>query len=230
MDTVLLSLQSRWPDAKLIATQSADELVKWLEQGDYEAVFVHLCPEGSNEGLACVRAVRNVSEVPILAIAEDACELDRVKALYLGADSVISANSSPIEIQAHTMATLRRAGGRQPELESTIEAGDIIISPATHEVYVRGERVNLTPTEFRLMHALVRRQGSVATHDMLLRAIWGEGVDGNGNVLRKYVQRLRSKLNDSSENPTWIVTVPSIGYRLVRSPGIVNRDRDAEAV
>lgn len=228
MDTVLLSLQSRWPDAQITASQVAAQIVEWTEQDEYEVVFVYLGSEGANEALACVRAIRNVSEIPILAVAEESSGLDRVKALYMGCDSVITADSGPIEIQAHTMAVLRRVRGRQPELESPIQLGEIQISPATHEVYVRGQRVNLTPTEFRLIHALVRRQGSVATHDMLLRAIWGEGVDGNGNVLRKYVQRLRSKLNDDPEHPRWIVTVPSIGYRLVRPgnaiPGAVDQE------
>jgi len=200
MDTVLLSLQSRWPDAQITASQVAAQIVEWTEQDEYEVVFVYLGSEGANEALACVRAIRNVSEIPILAVAEESSGLDRVKALYMGCDSVITADSGPIEIQAHTMAVLRRVRGRQPELESPIQLGEIQISPATHEVYVRGQRVNLTPTEFRLIHALVRRQGSVATHD-------------SGEVITSWPGPTPAR-----RNPTSSAAVPEQNARTARPP------------
>ena len=212
-DAVMLGLQSRWPDAQVETTNDLEQALALISRDAIDLVFVYL---GGSSGMPLhfIQEARRISGVPILAVTgKETTELERVKALYQGADTIINENCNPMEAQGSVVAMFRRLHGNLSGLEETIQLGDLQISPNTCEVFLRGKPVRLTPTEFRLLQALVNRKGMVATHDLLTRTIWGEGTDST--VLRKYVQRLRGKLEDAADNPRWIITVPSIGYRLM---------------
>jgi two-component system KDP operon response regulator KdpE len=101
---------------------------------------------------------------------------------------------------------------RAPSLRS----GDLEIDFAGQEVRVRGRRVNLTPTEYKLLYHLARNAGHVLQHGTLLAKVWGREYVDETDYLRVYVRRLREKLGDDPENPRYIQTERRLGYRFLR--------------
>ena len=125
-----------------------------------------------------------------------------------------------MELLARITAVLRRSQVRASEgAGEALRVGDLLICPASYEVYLDERPVHLSPTEFRLLHTLVRHRGVVVTHGVLQQAIWGDVSGGTPEVVKKYVQRLRRKLGDDPAHPHWIVTLPGVGYRFVGAMG-----------
>jgi two-component system KDP operon response regulator KdpE len=126
---------------------------------------------------------------------------------------------SHLELFARIKAVLRRA-----ELPSPVSAapsfvsGDVTINFDSHEVTVKGEVVKLTPIEYKLLYQLVRNAGRVLPFETLLSKVWGDEYRGDMDYLKTYISRLRKKLGDDSENPRYILTERSVGYRFARLP------------
>ena len=95
-------------------------------------------------------------------------------------------------------------------------SGDLVVDFATRKVTCGGNIVRLTNTEYRLLCQLVKNEGRVLTHRTLLRNVWGEDCMDSGSYLKKYIQRLRKKLDDSSDDPRRIISVRGIGYRFTK--------------
>ena len=94
-------------------------------------------------------------------------------------------------------------------------AGDLEVDFAAHEARLRGERLDLTPTEYKLLYHLVRNSGHVLQHETLLAKVWGREYVDEVDYLRVYVRRLRDKLGDDPERPRYIRTERGLGYRFI---------------
>jgi two-component system KDP operon response regulator KdpE len=144
-------------------------------------------------------------------------EMSKVKGLEMGADDYLVKPFSHLELFARIKAILRRS-----ELPAPISAapsfvsGDVTMNFDSRELTVRGQPVKLTPTEYKLLYQLVRNAGRVLPFDMLLGKVWGDEYRGDMDYLKTYISRLRKKLGDDSENPHYILTERSVGYRFVR--------------
>ena len=141
--------------------------------------------------------------------------MELVTALVLGADDYVRLPCALNLLTARIRALLRRAAiVKLHNSESPFLSGSLLINPATYEVLLEGQQVELTSTEFQLLHLLARNGGRVVSRRDLEQTIWGESVDGSG-LLNKYIQRLRQKLGDSAQKPRWIASVQGIGYRFI---------------
>ena len=165
------------------------------------------------DGYEVCRRIREFSAVPIImltALAEDA---DKVKGLDIGADDYVTKPFSADEILARVRAVLRRVelSERQSPCP-TFQAGDLLVDFAQQRVFARGQEVNLTPTEYRLLRELVRQAGRVLVPEYLLEKVWGIGYEGENHLLWQAVHRLRRKIEPDRRNPQYIQTRPGIGY------------------
>ena len=97
--------------------------------------------------------------------------------------------------------------------EPPIYCGELLINPATFEVYLGSKALRLTPTEFRMLYLLAKNRHITLSQDFIINAIWADDYEG-GNKVKKYIQRLRRKLNDDARSPKWIKTVHGLGYRM----------------
>ena len=111
---------------------------------------------------------------------------------------------------------LRRHYAPPPTPQTTVKVDDrLTIDFARREVLVNGERVNLRPTEYRLLYHLVQNAGYVMTHEMLLTRVWGPEYRDETHYLRLYVTYLRQKIEEDPANPKYILTERGVGYRFV---------------
>jgi two-component system, OmpR family, KDP operon response regulator KdpE len=171
------------------------------------------------DGFEVLRQVRAFSDVAIVMLTARDDAIDKVKGLELGADDYVTKPFNHLELMARIRAVLRRLDMPGPATRApSFRSGDLEVDFARQEVRMRGERIELTPTEYKLLYHLVRNAGHVLQHGTLLAKVWGREYVDEVDYLRVYVRRLRDKLDDDPNEPRYIRTERGLGYRFV-APG-----------
>jgi DNA-binding response OmpR family regulator len=140
-------------------------------------------------------------------------------ALDLGADDYLRVPCNLADLSVRVWALVRRAGDPGAIKGGPWEIGPLIIYPDNYKVAMRGRRIALTSTEFRLLQLLVKNRGHTLPHCTIEQTIWQHRADSN-RLVKKYVQRLRRKLGDSARYPEWIASVHGVGYRFIGPPDL----------
>ena len=165
------------------------------------------------DGLETIRRIRQNSTVPIIILSALGEESDKVQALNLGADDYLTKPFGVGELLARVQAVLRRAQWvESPVREGQLVRGDIIADLERHRLTVRGEEVELTPTEFNLIVYLMEHTGKVLPHQTILKNVWGPEYGREAEYLRVYIGRLRQKIEKNPSEPEYLYTERGIGY------------------
>jgi len=166
------------------------------------------------DGFETLRRIREVSNVPVIMLTVRNEEADRIRGLEIGADDYLTKPFSPRELQSRIKALLRRTFTPAPARKTSIVVDkDLTIDFNKREVWVRGEKVTLRPTEYRLLYHLVNNAGRLMTHDTLLSKVWGHEYRDEAQYLRLYITYLRQKLERDPAHPKYILTERGVGYR-----------------
>jgi two-component system KDP operon response regulator KdpE len=165
------------------------------------------------DGLEVIRRLREWSTVPIIVLSARGQEADKVIALDLGADDYVSKPFGADELLARVRVALRHKAGVARE-DAVFATGDLRVDLGRRHVFVRDQEVKLTPTEYRLLTALVRYAGRVLTHRQLLKEVWGPNQAEEAHYLRVYMAQLRRKIEMDPAQPKYLLTEPGVGYRL----------------
>lgn len=171
------------------------------------------------DGWELCRRLRQTSVVPILMLTALGDEVDRILGLELGADDYLSKPFSMRELQARIRALLRRVElDRAPLVApTTLCRGDICLDLDTRQVTKNGRLLPLRYKEFELLSLLMNHAGDVVTRAELFDKIWGTDWLGDTRTLDVHIRWLREKIEDNPSQPQIILTVRSVGYRLVTS-------------
>jgi len=164
------------------------------------------------DGVEVCRQLRSWNNVPILVLSARDQEMEKVRALDLGADDYLTKPFSTHELLARIRVALRHTDLRQV-LPAQIVVGDLRIDLARRHVTRADENVRLTPTEYELLTVLATQAGRVLTHRWLLQHIWGPGYEDNVQNLHVFISQLRRKIEPAPARPRYILTEPGIGYR-----------------
>ena len=167
------------------------------------------------DGWQLCSRIREFSDVPILIVSARGAETDRVRGLELGADDYITKPFSFREFVARVEAALRRAA--MPAARhghEVVRHRDLLVDIGGHRVLVGQHEVHLTPTEFRVLVSLARKQGALVSHRQLLHDAWGPDYRDELPLLRTAMRGLRAKLADASDGRDYIGTEYGLGYRL----------------
>ena len=166
------------------------------------------------DGFETLKAMREVSNVPVIMLTVRQDEQDRIRGLDLGADDYIAKPFNPRELLSRIRALLRRSFMPPPARKTEIEVDpDLKIDFSRREVIVRGEKVVLRPTEYRLLYHLVNNAGHLLTHETLLSKVWGREYRDEAHYLRLYITYLRQKIEQDPAHPKYILTERGVGYR-----------------
>jgi DNA-binding response OmpR family regulator len=172
------------------------------------------------DGLEVCRQIRRESTVPILMLTARDGEQQRVVGLEMGADDYVTKPFSPPELVARVRAILRRTTrDARPPNAAPLAVGGLVLDPTTHEVKLNGRLIDLTTKEFDLLQLLLGHPSRVFTRDFLLEHIWGYDYFGSTRTVDMHISRLREKIEDDPNNPTFITTVRGVGYKLKKDPG-----------
>jgi two-component system KDP operon response regulator KdpE len=210
-----LGFKLEWPECKVVAATNGDDGLTLFESETPDLVLLDIAMPGM-DGFEVVRRLREISDVPVIMLTVRGEELDKVRALELGADDYITKPFGSLELMARIKALLRRAEIIHPGPSTPpFVSGDLTINYALRAVAVRGHPVKLTPTEYRLLCALAREPNHVLSHEFLLARVWGSEYRGESDFLKVYVKRLRDKIEEDPAHPRRIVTEWGQGYMLM---------------
>jgi DNA-binding response OmpR family regulator len=161
------------------------------------------------------KEVRSRSDVPVLMLTAKSSENERVAGLGIGADDYLVKPFSPRELVARIKAILRRAGGEAPAAaQLRFDEGALVIDDVRHQVLVDGEAVELTASEYKLLHALAQYPGKVYSRLELVNRVQGHDFEGYERTIDAHVKNLRHKLEPDPRHPRYVQTVQGVGYRL----------------
>jgi two-component system, OmpR family, KDP operon response regulator KdpE len=167
------------------------------------------------DGIEVTRRLREWTQAPIIILSARGQEPDKVQALDAGADDYLTKPFGLQELLARIRVARRHAlAGEGDQAESVFTAGPLQVDLARRRVLVGEGEVRLTPTEYKLLVALLRHAGKVLTHQQLLKEVWGPGRAGQTQYLHVYMGHLRGKLEANPARPRLLVTEPGVGYSL----------------
>ena len=168
------------------------------------------------DGFETLRLLREFSTVPVVLLTVKSDEEYRIFGLELGADDYITKPFSPRELSSRVNAVLRRADWPAPPPRTVLNIDERLqVDFNRHQVIVNDERVDLRPTEYRLLNHLIQNAGWVVPHDTLLAKVWGYEYRDETHYLRLYINYLRKKIEPDPAKPTYILTERGVGYRFL---------------
>ena len=164
-------------------------------------------------GFEVLETLRRTSTTPVMMLTVRSSEEDHVRGLDLGADDYLTKPFSPRTLRARVRALLRRGGADRP---GNLEAGDVVLDLATQSVRIAGGgAVRLTSLEARLLQLFLASPDKPLQSESLSRQVWGTRGQGDKQMLKQLVHRLRRKIESDAAAPQRLVTVPGVGYRLL---------------
>ncbi|MBF0276526.1 MAG: response regulator [SAR324 cluster bacterium] len=191
---------------------SGEAALERIRQGCPDLIVLDLMLSGIN-GLEICQVLKKdlkTESIPIVMLTAKSEEADIIKGLELGADDYITKPFSPKILVARVKAVLRRQGNSNYEKERIFSVHELEIHPGRHEVLFKGRLIELTPTEFRLLHYLIQRPGWVFTRNQIVDAVRGDDYFVTDRAVDVQIVGLRKKLGDAGQ---YIETVRGIGYR-----------------
>jgi len=203
-------LKVRWRELSFIHATEARQATELIHKEQPDIVMLEVDPASPHD-FDLIGQIRSFSDVPLIALSQSRDVMDKVRALETGADDWIPP-SSPMEYIAKVNAILRRCSPLGSGYTASYLCGKLSINYATHDVYVNGKPVRLTPLEYKILCQLVRNEGSVVGHTSLLSSVWGPHHEADPEFLKKYIYRLRSKIEEDPADPKIICTRRGVGY------------------
>jgi two-component system KDP operon response regulator KdpE len=163
------------------------------------------------DGWSVLKRIREMSDIPVIMLTARDEEMHILRGFSLGADDYITKPFSFAQLGARVKAVLARVAKGNPE--EHFSAGDLEVDIPTHRVLRGGEPIHLTPTEFKLLVALMKEEGRVVTSEALARQVWGAQYATEVGFVRRYIWHLRQKLEPDPDHPRYIHNERGIGYR-----------------
>ena len=218
VESVRLGFTLQWREVEVLGASDAEQALDLVEKEAPDIVLLDIGLPG-RDGFDVLRELRTFSDVPVVMLTARDDAMDKVKGLELGADDYVTKPFNHLELMARVRAVLRRHDMPAPASRApSFRSGDLEMDFARQEVRLRGEPVDLTPTEYKLLYHLVRNAGHILQHGTLLAKVWGREYMDETDYVRVYIRRLREKLGDDPEHPRYIQTERRLGYRFI-APG-----------
>jgi two-component system KDP operon response regulator KdpE len=167
------------------------------------------------DGSEVVERIRSWSNVPIIVLSVRSSEAQKVQVLESGADDYVVKPFGMAELLARVRVALRRQS-RASTGEPTVVVGPLTIDLAARAVLLNGQRLALTPKEYRLLQVLAQHAGNVVTHQHLLKEVWGSIHVHDTHYLRIFIRKLRQKIEPNPDMPRLLMTELGVGYRLAQ--------------
>ena len=194
------------------AFEAADgmEAVKMCKDNDYDVVLMDVMMPRL-DGFSAVKEIRKFKDVPVIMLSARGDEYDKLFGFEIGADDYVTKPFSPKEVMARINAvTKRRAAGNSENGNEILKFEGLEIDMAGRNVYVDGEKAELTPKEYELLFYLVRNKGIALTREKLLYDVWGFDFYGDDRTVDTHIKMLRGNLKDYRK---FIVTLRGLGYK-----------------
>jgi two-component system KDP operon response regulator KdpE len=215
VESIRVGFTLQWREVDVLGARSGTTGLDAVEHEHPDIVLLDVgLPD--IDGFEVLSQIRAFSDVPVVMLTARDDSLDKVKGLELGADDYVTKPFNHLELMARVRAVLRRLEMPAPASRApSFRAGDLEVDFGRQEARLHGERLDLTPTEYKVLYHLVRNAGHTLQHGTLLAKVWGREYVDEVDYIRVYIRRLREKLGDDPDRPRYIRTERGLGYRFV---------------
>jgi DNA-binding response OmpR family regulator len=208
-------------------TSNGFEAVQMFDNGNYDLLILDLMLEGLSGQEVC-KKVREKSVVPIIMLTSKSRESDTIEGLKLGADDYIAKPFRVKEVIARIHALRRRIHAYAPDLAKphilTFDKGQLVVNLEANTMLVRGNHVNLTATEFKLLTVFIGKPGRIFSRSDLSYLVLGYRFQGDSRSIDTHVKNLRKKLEEVTKEPKYILTLVGAGYKFAAEPDAKEAD------
>ena len=187
--------------------------LKLVEEKAPSLVILDILLPGEMDGFEVARTIRSFSDVPIIILSSRTSESDKLEGFRAGVDDYVTKPFSCPELNARVKALLHRASlAASHQTTPRFTVGDLEVDFAKRRVFLGGNEVQLTQTEYRVLQYLAQNAGKVLLHEEILGRVWGPEYRDEYQYLRNYISILRRKIEPDPANPQYILSKPGIGY------------------
>lgn len=166
------------------------------------------------DGFQVLRKIREDSKVPAIMLTARSEDYDKILGLELGADDYITKPYNPLVVMARIKAQLRRNYDyHESDAPQELSVGDVVISVSEGTVTKKGEPVELTKTEFKILELLVKNKGRILTKQQIFAYVWGDEFISDDNTVMVHISNLRAKIEDDPKTPKLLRTIKGLGYK-----------------
>ena len=199
-----------------VVTGDPEEALRLVEEEKPDLVLLDLMLPGT-DGIELMKDILGAGDVPVIFVSAYGRDELIARAFDMGAVDYVVKPFSPTELAARIRAALRKRAASEPAEPYVL--GDLTINYAERSVTLAGRPLPLIAMEYRLLAELSANAGRLLTYEHLLERVWGEKSSGDVRPMRTIVSKLRRKLGDDADNPTYIFTEPRVGYRMPKGEG-----------
>ncbi len=166
------------------------------------------------DGFEVCRRIRASSmNIGVIMLTARTQEMDKVTGLMTGADDYVTKPFSPAELTARIDALFRRVGSDKPVISELLTQGQFVMNTRNHTLEKNGTRVRLTQVEYAIMKLFMQNPGKALSREDILATVWGREYEGELKIVDVNIRRLRIKIEDDAQNPSYITTVWGFGYK-----------------
>ncbi len=198
-----------------ISAYNGNEALKAISENKVHLILMDIMmPEC--DGITALVKLRENSNIPVILLTAKSEDTDKILGLNVGADDYITKPFNPVEVIARVRSQLRRymeLGGSETQKERII-IGNIELDDKRKEVYVDGDKVALTPTEFDILKLLMQNKGTVMSPKEIYRKVWKDEAFGGEGTVAVHIRHLREKVEIDPANPRYLKVVWAHGYKM----------------
>ncbi len=201
---------------RLFAAYNGFEALETVKTNDIHLILMDIMMPGMDDITATAK-IREISNAPIILLTAKSETEDKVLGLNVGADDYITKPFVPVEVLARVRSQLRRyatLGARREEDTALLTLGGITLDDRTKQVTVEGEPVSLTPTEYAILHLLMKNPGKVFSTKVLYESVWQETALGSEGAVAVHIRHLREKIEINPSEPRCLKVVWGQGYKM----------------
>lgn len=212
-----LKIYLRAEGYNIYTAYNGNEAVRAVEENDIHLVLMDIMmPEC--DGITAMVKLREISNIPVILLTAKSEDTDKILGLNVGADDYVTKPFNPVEVIARVKSQLRRymtlGGGRINERESGYTIGNIELNDKSKQVFVDGEEVSLTPTEFEILKLLMKNAGLVLSPKEIYKKVWGGEALGAESTVAVHIRHLREKIEINPAEPRYLKVVWAHGYKM----------------
>ena len=201
----------------IFTAYNGNEAVRSVEDNEIHLVLMDIMmPEG--DGITAMVKLREITNIPVILLTAKSEDTDKILGLNVGADDYVTKPFNPVEVIARVKSQLRRymqlGGGKITEPENGYTIGNIELNNKSKQIFVDGEEVSLTPTEFEILKLLMKNAGEVMSPKEIYKKVWGGEALGAESTVAVHIRHLREKIEINPAEPRYLKVVWAHGYKM----------------
>lgn len=201
---------------KIFKAYNGKDALNIIENNEIHLIILDIMMPKMN-GIEVANRVRENNSIPIIMLSAKSEDYDKINGLNSGADDYVTKPFNPLELIARVNSQIRRyttLGSIKKEEKNIYKTGNLTIDDDTKEVYVEGNLIKLTPTEYNILKFLIKNKGKVYSIDQIYENVWEDEAFGAENIIAVHIRHIREKIEINPKEPKYLKVIWGIGYKI----------------